>query len=197
MKRFKSFFSTRKVPKIIIILLIVILFMVGVLYFFSPTRGFIKKLNKINGTSYNISKGNETIAYNNNCRVAVYPTSHLVEPDLNQVNDNQRIIGLWVDSTKSNQGSLSISVVAQDSQNEVVQRLNELKDAKEPKISGEYNTLNYFIYNGRNYYYNINPSGFMITTPINENYLYWVMGMNYNHLTKEDIESILYFEELK
>ena len=196
MQKLKKFFSTKKAPKIIAIVLIIISLIVGVLYFLNPTRGFVDNLNKINGTSYNLQKGNRTIAYNNNCKIAVYPTSHLVEPDLIQSNNNQRLIGLWVDGAKSNHGSLSISVVTQDSNNEVVQKLNELKGVKEPKISSEYNTLNYFIYNGRNYYYNINTSGFMITTPINNNYLYWVMGMDYSHLTKEDIESILYFEIL-
>ena len=196
MGRFKNFFSTRKVLKITAIVLIIILLIVCVLYFLNPTRSFVNKLSKINGTSYNLLKENKTIAYNNNCKVAVYPTSHLVEPNLTQSNNNQRLIGLWVDSTEVTHGSLSISVIAQDSSNEVVQSLNELKDVKEPKISKEYNTLNYFVYNGRNYYYNINPSGFMVTTPINNNYLYWVMCMDYSHLTKEDIESILYFEVL-
>lgn len=196
MGRFKNFFSTRKVPKITAIVLIIILLIVCVVYFFNPTRSFVNKLNKINGTSYNLLKENKTIAYNNNCKVAVYPTSHLVEPDLIQSNNNQRFVGLWVESTKSNHGSINISVVTKDSNNDVVERLTELKDVKDPKISSEYNTLNYFVYNGRNYYYNINPSGFMITTPINNYYLYWVMCMDYSHLTKEDIESILYFEVL-
>lgn len=74
--------------------------------------------------------------------------------------------------------------------------MNNLSNFSEPKISTEYNTLNYFIYDEKKYYYNLNSSTVMFTTPINNNYLYWIMIDNYKNLNLEDIKSILHFEKI-
>ena len=193
-----NFFKTKRAIKIIgiIIFVIVIILAIWLWSIFGPGFKVASILGKINGTSYNLEKSKSCVAYNGRCKVNVYPSENLYEPSLVQDDKNQHMVYLYVGtSTNADKGAVSISVLPIDNaDSSIVSNMNTITDIKEPTISSEYNTLNYFVYNGRKYFYNLNPYGIMFTTPINDNYLYWVMILNYNNLTKEDIESILYFE---
>ena len=110
----------------------------------------------------------------------------------NILNDVYLYVG---SATSHKKGAVSITVESMgDTSSSIVSSFNTITSTKEPTISREYDTFNYFVYNGRNYFYNLNPGGIFFTTKINDNYLYWVMVADYSNLTKEDIESILYFE---
>ncbi len=198
MKKLSNFFKTKRAIKIIgiIIFVIVIILAIWLWSIFGPGFKAASILGKINGTSYNLEKSKSCVAYNGRCKVNVYPSANLYEPSLVQDDKNQHMVYLYVGtSTNADKGAVSISVLPIDNaDSSIVSNMNTITNIKEPTISNEYNTLNYFVYNGRKYFYNLNPYGIMFTTPINDNYLYWVMILNYNNLTKEDIESILYFE---
>lgn len=196
MEKTNSFFQNQKVLKIILILLIIIILVVGLFFIFSPTNQLVKKLGNINGKSYDLEKGKQASAYLNNCRIAVWPTDNLFEPNLTQGNQNQHTLFLYVNSqTNTNKGSISISVISTEDYSSLTSELNEISNNLPPRISKKYDTFNYFAYNGKNYYYNLNSNGgIMFVTPINNNYLYWVMVSNYKNLSQKDIESILYFE---
>ena len=59
--------------------------------------------------------------------------------------------------------------------------------------------MNYFIYNGRNYYYILTDMDIVtFIVPINDDYEYKVIVFGYHDLTsKEDLESILYFKVIQ
>ncbi len=198
MNKILDFFKTKKVVKIIgiVICIIVIILAIWLWSIFGPTFKVVNILGKINGTSYSLEKSKGSVAYNGRCRVNVYPSENLYEPDLVQDQTNKQAIFLYVGSATSNKkGAVSITVESMaESSSSIVSSMNTITSTKEPTISREYNTLNYFVYNGKNYFYNLNPYGIMFTTPIDNNYLYWVMIQDYSNLTKEDIESILYFK---
>ena len=175
MGKISNFFRTKKVAKIVGIVIFIIIIILAIWFWsiFAPTFKIVGILDEINGTSYSLEKSKSSLVYNGSCRVNVYPSKNLYEPDLIQSQNDKNTIFLYVGSaTTRKNGSVAISVETTD----------------------EYNTLNYFVYNGRNYFYNLNSGGILFTTMINDNYLYWVMINDYSNLTKEDIESILYFE---
>lgn len=195
MGKLSNFFKTKKVVKIIGIIIVVIVIIVAIWLWsiFGPSFKIVNILGKINGKSYNLEKNDAYVAYNGRCKVNVYPSENLYEPDLIQDTKSNRTLFLYVKS--DDDAAISISVLpTKGVSSDVINNMNTIANLNEPKISREYNTLNYFVYNGRNYFYNLNQAGIMFTTPINDNYLYWVMIMYYNNLTKEDIESILYFD---
>lgn len=198
MEKLSNFFKTKRVAKIIgiVIFIIVIILAIWLWSIFGPSFKVVGILGKINGTSYSLEKRKSSVAYNGRCRVNVYPSKNLYEPDLIQNQNNKHAIFLYVGSATSNKkGAVSITVESMDeASSSIVSSMNTITSTKEPIISREYDTLNYFVYNGRNYFYNLNPSGIMFTTPINNNYLYWVMIGDYRNFNKEDIESILYFD---
>ena len=198
MGRLSSFFKTKKKAKIagIVICIIVVVLAVCLWSIFGPTFKVVSILGKINGTSYSLEKSKSSTAYNGRCKVNVYPSENLYVPDLVQNQTNKQAIFLYVGSaTTHEKGAISITVESMgDTSSNIVSSFNTITSTKEPTISREYDTFNYFVYNGRNYFYNLNPGGIFFTTKINDNYLYWVMVADYSNLTKEDIESILYFE---
>ena len=198
MGRVSNFFKTKKVVKIIgiVIIIIVLILAIWLWSIFGASFKVVGILGKINGTSYSLGKSKSSAAYNGRCKVNVYPSENLYVPDLVQDQTNKQAVFLYVGSATSNKkGAVSITVESMaEVSDSIVSSFNTITSTKEPTISREYNTLNYFVYNGRNYFYNLNPYGIMFTTPINNNYLYWVMIQDYSNLTKEDIESILYFE---
>ena len=198
MGRVSNFFKTKKVVKIICIVIIIIVLILAIWLWsiFSPSFKVVGILGKINGTSYSLQKSKSCSAYNGRCKVNVYPSENLYVPDLIQNQTNKQAIYLCVGSATSHKkGAISITVesMAEESSS-ILSSMNTIINTKEPTISREYDTFNYFVYNGKNYFYNLNPSGIFFTTQINNNYLYWIMIQDYSNLTKEDIESILYFE---
>lgn len=161
----------------------------------NPTSSLVKKFSQINGTSFNLTKNNRIVIRKNNCKVSVYPTQHLKEEEY-----VRKESPFWLKLStnlddRSNSSDVSIQIInLTEADQDVVNRMNEISHTESPIISKEYNSFHYFLYDGKPYFYNINEGGFMFTTPINDKYLYWVMVANYTDLTKEDIESILYFE---
>ena len=198
MGRLSNFFKTKKVAKIIGIVIIIIILILAIWLWsiFGPTFKVVGILGKVNGTSYSLEKNKSSVAYNGRCKVNVYPSENLYVPNLVQDQTNKQAIYLYVGSATSHKkGAVSITVESMAEVNSsIVSGFNKITSTKEPTISREYNTLNYFVYNGKNYFYNLNPQGIFFTTTINDNYLYWIMIQDYSNLTKEDIESILYFE---
>lgn len=198
MGKVSNFFKTNKVVKIIgiVIIIIVLILAIWLWSIFGASFKVVSILGKINGTSYSLEKSKSYVAYNGRCRVNVYPSENLYVPNLVQDQTNKQAIYLYVGSATSHKkGAVSITVESMaEVSDSIVSSFNTITSTKEPIISREYNTFNYFVYNGRNYFYNLNPDGIMFTTQINNNYLYWVMIQDYSNLTKEDIESILYFE---
>lgn len=198
MGKISNFFRTKKVAKIVGIVIFIIIIILAIWFWsiFAPTFKIVGILDEINGTSYSLEKSKSSLVYNGSCRVNVYPSKNLYEPDLIQNQNDKNTIFLYVGSaTTHKNGSVAISVeTTDDGNNSIINEINTITNTKEPTISRAYNTLNYFVYNGRNYFYNLNSGGILFTTMINDNYLYWVMINDYSNLTKEDIESILYFE---
>lgn len=198
MGRLSNFLKTKKVAKIIVIVIIIIILLLAIWLWsiFGATFKVVSILGKINGTTYSLEKSKSSVAYNGRCRVNVYPSENLYEPNLIQNETNKQAIYLYVGSATSNKkGAVSITVESMgDTSSSIVSSFNTITSTKEPTISREYDTFNYFVYNGRNYFYNLNQGGIFFTTPINDKYLYWVMVADYSNLTKEDIEAILYFE---
>ena len=198
MEKLSNFFKTKRIAKIIgiVIFIIILILAIWLWSIFGPSFKVVGILGKINGTSYNLGKSKSSTAYNGRCKVNVYPSKNLYEPDLVQNQNNKQAIFLYVGSdTTHEKGAVSITVESMSEvSSSILSSMNTITSTKEPIISREYDTLNYFVYNGRNYFYNLNPGGIFFTTIINDNYLYWVMIQDYSNLTKEDIESILYFE---
>ena len=198
MGRVSNFLKTKKIAKIIGIVIIIIILILAIWLWsiFGPTFKVVGILGKINGTSYSLEKSKSCVAYNGRCRVNVYPSENLYVPNLVQDQTNKQAIYLYVGSATSHKkGTVSITVESMgDTSSSIVSSFNTITSTEEPTISREYDTFNYFVYNGRNYFYNLNPEGIFFTTKINDNYLYWIMIQDYSNLTKEDIESILYFE---
>ena len=198
MGKVSNFFKTNKVVKIIgiVIIIIVLILAIWLWSIFGASFKVVSILGKINGTSYSLEKSKSSVAYNGRCKVNVYLSDNLYVPDFVQDQTNKQAIYLYVGSATSHKkGTVSITVESMgDTSSSIVSSFNTITSTEEPTISREYDTFNYFVYNGRNYFYNLNPEGIFFTTKINDNYLYWIMIQDYSNLTKEDIESILYFE---
>jgi len=111
---------------------------------------------------------------------------------------NWNPIALYVKTRTTNKyGTASIAIIpVQEGNDETIKQIMELSKYQDPKICKSDKELNYFVYNGRNYLYMITSSDFIFYTPINNDYLYNGSVSNYKNLTKEDIESILYFEAI-
>lgn len=177
---------------LIIISVIVLAFILWLL--FRPAKRLTNKLNKISNTTYNLEKANARYVRHGQCKVLVYPTTNLMELDMEPdlVRSDKNLFLYVGSSTSVDKGLISILVVpTTDVEYDLITKMNKSSN----KISTEHNTLNYFVYDGKNYYYHLNSSGVMFTTPIDNNYLYWVMINNYKNLDVEDIESILHFEK--
>lgn len=188
----------KKLITIIFLIVISVILVAFILWLlFRPAKLLTNKLNKINNTTYNLEKTNATYASREKCKVLVYPSTKLIEPNLVQSDKISHSLFLYVESSDSaDKGAISIQVIPTSNvSGDIIAEMNNLSNLSEPKISTQYDTLNYFVYDGKNYYYNLNPSGVMFTTLIDNNYLYWVMINNYNNLNIEDIESILHFEK--
>lgn len=135
-----------------------------------------------------------------NCKVAVYLTDNLWDPgwDRGVKGKKSYPILFWTTDRKS---SGAIQVIATE-ENDILSEINKGFNLKKPKASRKPNTFNYIVYNGRNYYYSLSPNhkgkvSVFIVTEINADYLYWVdLRLENTNLTKEDLESILYFEVL-
>lgn len=189
----------RKSITIIFLVLVSIIVVNFILWLnFRPAKQLNNKLNKINNTRYDLERTNETYASYGNCRVSVYPTTNLMVPNLVQSDKTSHSLFLFIgSSTSPDKGCITVQVIPTANANEdIITEMNNLSNFSEPKISTEYNTLNYFIYDEKKYYYNLNSSTVMFTTPINNNYLYWIMIDNYKNLNLEDIKSILHFEKI-
>ena len=75
----------RKSITIIFLVLVSIIVVNFILWLnFRPAKQLNNKLNKINNTRYDLERTNETYASYGNCRVSVYPTTNLMEPNLVQ-----------------------------------------------------------------------------------------------------------------
>lgn len=84
-----------------------------------------------------------------------------------------------------------------------METLKNTLSTQQLKIIGQHKTNNYFefefMYNNRNYYMVLTNASIIFETPINNNYAYKVLVDGYNHLnlTKEDLESIIYFKVIQ
>lgn len=186
------------VKKLVFIVLILIALIAGLSYIFNPTTKLINNLKKINGTNYVLENNNKMITYYNRSKIAIYPTKNFIAEELTTKNNKWNAISLYVKTRTTNKyGTVAINITPIQAGNaETTKKIMELSKTQEPKICKSDKELNYFVYNGRNYLYIITSSDFIFYTPINNDYLYCGTVFNYQNLTKEDIESILYFEAI-
>lgn len=192
-------YGKRKIAILFSIISIFILIFVAIFINFTPASIMEKNLKQIHGHAYdsNSISGNTYVLYNNNCKINLYTKMDLVNITSSKIQN--RLIHLSENSSTT----ISISIIPVDASpfysfefySELLKEYRMAKVKLKPKITKNVEDLEYFEFNNRKYYYRISQDYFYCLSPITDKYLYYVrINEGLKKLTKEDIESILYFE---